>query len=57
MNQHLLRLVMSKHDSKRQDNIELLLKEDIFLTFKIPMMNWGSLFVNQDVDMYYEVSM
>ena len=48
---------MSKYDSKRQDNIELLLKEDIFLTFKIPTMNWGSLFVNQDVDMYYEVSM
>lgn len=48
---------MNKHDSKRSDNLELMLKEEIFLKFRITEMNWGSLFVNLDVDEYYEVSL
>ena len=49
LNQHLLRLVMPKHDRKKSNDVEQMLQEDIFVNFKINSMNWTSLLVNEDV--------
>lgn len=43
LNQHLLRLAMPQYDHYRKDNIDLLLKENVFLTFRINKINWNSL--------------
>ena len=48
---------MTKHDTKRENDIEWMLKEDIFMTLKIDQMNWGILIANEDVDVYYEVTL
>ena len=49
LNQHLLRLVMPKHDRKKPNDVEQMLQEDIFVNFNINSMNWTSLLVNEDV--------
>ena len=49
LNQHLLRLVMPKHERKKSNDVEQMLQEDIFVNFKINSMNWTSLLVNEDV--------
>lgn len=57
LNQHLMRLVMPKHDSKRSNDIEKMLREDVFMNLKIDKMNWSSLLVTDDVQNYYEVTL
>jgi len=57
LNQHLLRLAMPQYDVNRKDNVELLLSENVFLTLKINKINWNSLLVHEDADMYYEVTL
>jgi len=52
-----MRLVMPKHDSKRSNDIEKMLREDVFMNLKIDKMNWSSLLVTDDVQNYYEVTL
>ena len=52
-----MRLVMRKRDQKRNDDIEKMLREDIFMSLKINQMNWGSLLSTDDVENHYEVTL
>lgn len=48
LNQHLMRLAMPKHNSKRPNDIERMLREDVFMSLKIDHMNWSSLLATED---------
>ena len=48
---------MPKHDKKRTNDIEKMLREDIFLSFKIDQMNWSSLLATEDEKSHYEVTL
>ena len=48
---------MPKHDSKSPNNVEKMLREDVFMTLRINSMNFNSLLANEDVDMYYEITL
>lgn len=53
----MLRLVMPKSNSKQEDNVEQMLQESIFFTFRILSMNWSSLLASDDVREHYEVTL
>ena len=46
---------MPKHNPKRENNIESLLREDVCFNLSISNMNWSALVANEDVEMHYEV--
>ena len=48
---------MPKHNSKRPDNIERMLREDVFMSLKIDQMNWSSLLATEDEQNHYEVTL
>ena len=54
----MLRLVMPYQEKKLNKlDLEAMLKEEIFLMFNIKSMNWASLLVNPDSDVYFEVTL
>ena len=48
---------MPKHDKKRNNDIEQMLKEDIFFSLKIDRMNWDSLLATEDEKSHFEVTL